>query len=44
VGTGLAGEKMTEVRGEHIEEGVEIALPETRKSPSRGRGRGWRLF
>jgi HlyD family secretion protein len=44
VGTGLAGETMTEVRGEHIEEGVEIALPETRKSPSRGRGRGWRLF
>jgi hypothetical protein len=45
VGTGLAGEKMTEVRGEHIEEGTEIALPETRKSPSsRGRGRGWRLF
>jgi HlyD family secretion protein len=44
VGTGLAGETMTEVRGEHIEEGVEIALPETRKSPSRGRRRGWRLF
>jgi HlyD family secretion protein len=45
VGTGLAGEKMTEVRGEHIEEGMEIALPETRKSPSsRSRGRGWRLF
>ena len=45
VGTGLAGEKMTEVRGENLEEGMEIALPETRKSPSsRGRGRGWRLF
>ena len=26
VGTGLAGEKMTEVRGENIEEGMEIAL------------------
>jgi HlyD family secretion protein len=43
--TGLVGEKATEVRGEKIEEGMEIALPETRKerSPQR-RHRGWRLF
>jgi HlyD family secretion protein len=45
VRTGLVGEKMTEVRGEQIEEGTEIAQPETRKDPStRGRRRGWRLF
>ena len=44
VGTGLVGEKMTEVRGEHIEEGVEVALPETRKDRSPRRHRGWRLF
>jgi HlyD family secretion protein len=44
VRTGLVGEKMTEVRGEHIEEGVEVALPETRKDRSPHRHRGWRLF
>jgi HlyD family secretion protein len=46
VSTGLVGEKAaTEVRGEKIEEGMEIAAPETRKerSPQR-RQRGWRLF
>jgi HlyD family secretion protein len=45
VSTGPVGEKATEVRGEKIEEGMEIALPETRKerSPKR-RHRGWRLF
>jgi HlyD family secretion protein len=45
VQTGLAGEKATEVRGEHIEEGLEVAVPETRKDRSLGNHhRGWRLF
>jgi len=45
VHTGLVGEKATEVRAEQIEEGMEIALPETRKERSSpGRHRGWRLF
>jgi len=45
VSTGLVGEKATEVRGEKIEEGMEIAVPGTRKErPSQSRHRGWRLF
>jgi hypothetical protein len=45
VKTGLVGEEATEVRGEEIEEGMEIALPETRKERSPRRPhRGWRLF
>ncbi len=45
VSTGLVGEKATEVRGEKIEEGMEIAVPETRKERSpQSRHRGWRLF
>ncbi len=42
--TGLVGEKMTEVRGEHIEEGLQVALPETGNDRSPRRHRGWRLF
>jgi len=45
VQTGLVGEKATEVRGGHIEEGMKVALPETRKDRSLGNHhRGWRLF
>jgi HlyD family secretion protein len=45
VSTGLVGEKATEVRGEKVEEGMQIAVPETRKERSpRSRHRGWRLF
>ncbi|GAG06527.1 unnamed protein product, partial [marine sediment metagenome] len=45
VSTGLVGEDATEVRGEKIEEGMEIAVPDTRKELSpQSRHRGWRLF
>jgi HlyD family secretion protein len=45
VRTGVVGEKATEVRGEQIEEGMQIAVPETRKEQSSRRARrGWRLF
>ena len=45
VQTGLVGEEVTEVRGGQIEEGTEIALPETRKDRSPAdRHHGWRLF
>jgi HlyD family secretion protein len=45
VRTGLVGEEMTEVVGEEIEEGTEIARPGTGKDRSaRGHGRGWRIF
>ena len=45
VSTGLVGDEATEVRGEKIEEGMEIAVPETRKERSpQSRHRGWRLF
>jgi HlyD family secretion protein len=45
VRTGLVGETATEVRGEQIEEGVEVAVPETRgEQSSRRARRGWRLF
>ena len=45
VSTGLVGEDETEIRGEGIEEGMEIAVPDTRKErPAKSRHRGWRLF
>jgi HlyD family secretion protein len=45
VRTGLVGEEMTEVRGEDVAEGMEIAVPGTRKDRSQERRRrGWRLF
>lgn len=45
VRTGLVGEEETEVRGDGIEEGMEVAVPETRKQTSASdRHRRWGLF